>query len=114
VEIAGMYAVVEDRGKQYKVVSGEEVIVDHLDLAPGSTVELDKVLLVRSQARGTAVGKPTVSGAKVLARVLAQEKGPKLVSYKLRRRKNSRTKKGHRSQLTRLRITRIDPPTEWS
>jgi len=109
-----MYAVVEDRGKQYKVVSGEEVMVDRLDLTPGSTVELDKVLLVGSPSRGTAVGKPTVTGAKVFARVLAQEKGPKVVSYKLRRRKDSRTKRGHRSQLTRIRITKIAPPSDWS
>jgi large subunit ribosomal protein L21 len=109
-----MYAVVEDRGKQYKVVSGDEVLVDHLDLTPGSTVELDRVLLVRSPSQGTAVGKPTVAGAKVFARVLAQEKGPKLISYKLRRRKDSRTKRGHRSHLTRLRITKITPPSDWS
>ncbi|MHC4598499.1 MAG: 50S ribosomal protein L21 [Planctomycetota bacterium] len=109
-----MYAVVEDRGKQYKVESGAEIIVDHLDLTPGATVELDRVLLVRSPAHGTAVGTPTVDGAKVVARVLAQEKGPKVVSYKLRRRKNSRTKKGFRSRLTRLRITKINPPSAWA
>ena len=109
-----MYAVVEDRGKQYKVESGAEIVVDHLDLAPGAKVELDRVLLVRSASHGTAVGTPTVDGAKVVARVLAQEKGPKLICYKLRRRKNSRTKKGFRSRLTRLRITQIAPPTAWA
>ncbi|MHC4780225.1 MAG: 50S ribosomal protein L21 [Planctomycetota bacterium] len=109
-----MYAVVEDRGKQYKVESGAEFMVDHLDLAPGSTVELERVLLVRSASRGVAVGKPTVAGAKVLARVIAQEKGVKTVSYKLRRRKDSRTKRGHRALLTRIRVTKIEEPSDWS
>jgi large subunit ribosomal protein L21 len=109
-----MFAIVEDRGKQYKVSAGDEVIVDRLDGAPGSIVDLERVLLLRSPSHGTLVGAPVVVGASVVARVLGDKKGPKLISYKLRRRKNSRTKKGHRQALTRLRITKINIPAEWT
>lgn len=104
-----MYAVVEDRGKQYKVRTGEEIVVDRLAGNPGATVAFDRVLLLRSPS-GTLVGTPTLDGAKVEGTVVAPEKGPKLVSFKLRRRKNSRVKKGHRQHYTRVRITRINAP----
>jgi large subunit ribosomal protein L21 len=109
-----MFAIVEDRGKQYKVSTGDEVLVDRMDGVPGAVVDLEHVLLLRSPSRGTLVGTPHVEGASVAARVLGAAKGPKLVAYKLRRRKNSRTKKGHRQAHTRLRITRINPPADWA
>ncbi len=106
-----MYAVVEDRGKQYKVAPGEEILVDRLDGPRGSLLDFGRVLLLSSGPNGTLVGSPTVEGACVKARILGEAKGTKLVSYKLRRRKNSRTKKGHRQRYTRLSVTKIIPPS---
>jgi large subunit ribosomal protein L21 len=85
-----------------------------MDGTEGSVVDLERVLLLGSPTKGTLVGTPVVEGASVVARVLGEAKGPKLVAYKLRRRKDSRTKRGHRQGHTRLRITRINPPADWS
>ena len=105
-----MYAVMEDRGKQYKVSVGEEIAVDFMDSEPGATLDFGRVLLLGSPTGAIRVGSPTVEGANVVARVLGETKGPKVVSYTLRRRKNSRRKVGHRQRLMRLRITKIQAP----
>lgn len=101
-----MYAVIKTGGKQYRVAQGERLRVEKLAGNIGDTVTLGEVLLVGS-GEGVKVGKPTVSGAKVEAKIVAQDRGPKLVIFKFRRRKNYRRKSGHRQPFTALEITGI-------
>ncbi|MEC9341543.1 MAG: 50S ribosomal protein L21 [Pseudomonadota bacterium] len=101
-----MFAVVETGGKQYKVVAGQTIDVEKLDVEPGETLELDRVLLVGGED-GTSVGTPYVDGAKVLAKVAAQIRGEKIRIVKMRRRKHSQSETGHRQYLTQLEITGI-------
>ena len=100
-----MYAVIRTGGKQYRVAPNEVVRVEKIEAEPGSTVEFDEVLLVGGEE--TRVGRPLVEGAKVTATVLDQIKGPKIVIFKKKRRKNYRRKRGHRQQLTVLRVQDI-------
>ena len=100
-----MYAVIRTGGKQYRVAPNEVVRVEKIEAEPGSTVEFDEVLLVGGEE--TRVGRPLVEGAKVTATVLDQIKGPKIVVFKKKRRKNYRRKRGHRQQLTVLRVQDI-------
>lgn len=101
-----MFAVVKTGGKQYKVASGDVIKVEKLEAEAGATVELDQVLMVGDEAKIT-VGAPIVSGAKVAFEVLEQTKGPKVIIFKKRRRKNSRRTRGHRQSITVLRVTGI-------
>jgi large subunit ribosomal protein L21 len=101
-----MYAVVETGGKQYRVAPGETVEVELLDELRGDTVELGRVLLLGGDG-ATTVGRPYVEGAKVLAEVLGEFKGDKLVVYKFHAKVRYRRKTGHRQRYTRLRITDI-------
>jgi large subunit ribosomal protein L21 len=101
-----MYAVVKTGGKQYRVAADDVIKVERLDAEAGSEVTLDDVLMVGGDGAPT-IGNPRVDGAAVKAEVLEQAKGPKLVIFKKRRRKNSRRKTGHRQQLTVLRIKDI-------
>ena len=105
-----MYAVMQDRGKQYKVRTGEEILVDLMDSPAGSSVGFDRILLLRSPSAGVIVGSPTIEGAKVEARVLGENLGPRTIHFRLVRGNHSRKKKGHRQQYTRLMITGITPP----
>lgn len=106
-----MYALVEIQGRQYRVREGTRVTVERMAGA-GDKVELNQVLLVAHDAEGgdrvTRVGRPYVAGAKVTATLEDHPRGPKLVIYKYRRRKNYRRKQGHRQALTRLRIDKIE------
>lgn len=101
-----MFAVVKTGGKQYKVASGDVIKVEKLEAEAGATIELDQVLMVGDEAKVT-VGVPTVAGASVAFTVLEQAKGPKVITFKKRRRKNSRRTRGHRQQITVLRVTGI-------
>jgi len=101
-----MYAVVKTGGKQYRVAANDVIQVERLDADAGDEVTFDDVLMVGGDGTVT-VGSPRVAGAAVKAEVLEQAKGPKLVIFKKRRRKNSRRKAGHRQQLTVLRIKDI-------
>lgn len=102
-----MYAVIEDRGNQIKVVDGEVLEVDLMaDAQPGASIVFDKVLLCSGDS-GVKVGTPTVEGAEVVAEVLAQTKGKKVYGVSFRRRKSSRVRKGHRQNYTRIRIKEI-------
>lgn len=101
-----MYAIVEINSKQYKVEKGAHISVNHLPVEPGKEVIVDKVLLVAKNG-APVVGQPTVPNAKVVCEVLKQFRGDKKVAYKFRRRKNSQMKKGHRIELTELRIKDI-------
>ncbi len=102
-----MYAVVRTGGKQYRVASGDVVTVEKLDgAAAGDAVELDDVLAL-DLGEGLAVGTPVVEGARVVATVLEQKKTDKIVVFKKKRRKNYRRTRGHRQQVTVLRVTDI-------
>lgn len=101
-----MYAVIRTGGKQYRVATNQVIEVEKLDAEAGATVELAEVLMV-GDGDGATVGSPLVAGASVTATVLEQGKGPKLIVFKKRRRKNFRRKTGHRQKLTVLRVTDI-------
>ena len=101
-----MYAVIETGGKQYRVEVGTELEVELLDVEPGQSITLDRVLLV---ADGTeaAVGPPVVDGATVEAEVVGATRGDKVIAFKYRPKARRRVKKGHRQDLTVLRIADI-------
>src|SRR6188472_2603045 len=101
-----MYAVIETGGKQYRVEVGTELEVELLDVEPGKTVTIDRVLLV-ADGDDSTIGRPLVADATVSAEVVTQTRGPKLISFKYRPKARSRVKKGHRQELTVLRITDI-------
>ena len=101
-----MYAVIETGGKQYRVEVGTELEVELLDVEPGQAITLDRVLLV-ADGDESAIGRPLVENAAVSAEVLRQARGEKLISFKYRPKARSRVKKGHRQELTVLRITDV-------
>jgi large subunit ribosomal protein L21 len=100
------YAVVRTGGKQYRVSPGDLVRVELLTAEPGATVELGEVLLT-SAGGAVRVGTPLVSGAKVTAKVVEHGKAKKILVFKMKRRKNERRKRGHRQNLTTLRVLEI-------
>jgi large subunit ribosomal protein L21 len=103
-----MYAVFKTGGKQYRVAPGDRLRVEKLTGAVGEGVTFDTVLLVHGEgSESLKLGKPLLSGAKVEAKIVAQGLGPKIVIFRMRRRKNYRRKKGHRQPFTALEITKI-------
>jgi large subunit ribosomal protein L21 len=101
-----VYAIIRDRGMQYRVEAGQIVDIALLEAEPGSQVELEEVLLIGGGER-TLVGAPLVDGAKVLATVLGEAKGDKIVVYKYKNKKRYRRRTGHRQQYTRIAISEI-------
>ena len=101
-----MYAVVKTGGKQYRVAKDDKIIVDHIDAEAGDSVVLDQVLMMAEGDKVT-VGTPTVAGAAVGATVLRQTRGPKIMVFRRKRRKNFRRVRGHRQDLTLLHINDI-------
>ncbi len=102
-----MFAVIKTGGKQYKVAENDVFTVEKLVAEAGETVTFDQVLMVGGEGEPT-VGAPLVEGASVTAEVVEQTRGPKVITFKKRRRKHSSArKKGHRQHLTRVRITAI-------
>jgi large subunit ribosomal protein L21 len=101
-----MYAVIETGSKQYRVEVGTELQVELLDVEPGQTITLERVLLV-ADGDDAAIGRPVVDGAKVTAEVVRRERGEKVISFKYRPKARRRVKKGHRQELTVLRIDDI-------
>jgi len=102
-----MYAIVRVSGSQFLVTEGDVVTVPHLESEPGTKVPLE-VLFLRTDDKAV-VGTPTVPGAQVEAEVVAHIRAGKVMVYKFIRRENYRRKKGHRQQLTRVKIARINP-----
>ncbi len=102
-----MYAIIADKGRQYKVHEGQELDVDFREAAKGDELKFDHILVVSGDG-GTKLGSPAVAGASVTAEVLGVQQGEKLVVQKFRRRKNSRRKTGHRQMFTRVRINKIE------
>jgi large subunit ribosomal protein L21 len=101
-----MYAIIADGGRQYKVQEGQELEIDYREISSGNELTFDRVLAV-SDEEGLKLGKPIVDGASVTAEVLGPVKGDKIFVQKLRRRKNSRRRTGHRQIYTRVRISKI-------
>ncbi len=101
-----MYAIIEVGSKQYSVAKDDIIEVNKQAVTKGDNISIDKVLLV-SDGKNVQVGQPYVLGAKVQAAVLKQSLGEKTTAYKHRRRKNSHWEKGHRAQLTELKIKAI-------
>lgn len=101
-----MFAVIKTGGKQYKVAANDKVTIEKLEAEAGSVVTFNEVLMLGGDA--PVVGAPTVAGATVTAEVVEQTRGPKVIAFKKRRRKNSRRKHGHRQDLTVVKITAIN------
>lgn len=100
------YAIIESGGKQHRVKVGQRVRFEKIESELGETVTFDKVLLV-SNGSDVTVGAPYVSGANVTADVLSHGRAKKIMIIKLRRRKNSRRRQGHRQYFTEFKITGI-------
>ena len=101
-----MYAVIKTGGKQYRVAENDVLEIERLTGEAGGSIEFTEVLMV-GEGADVKVGKPLIAGAKVIAELVEQTRGPKLIAFKKRRRKNSRRKKGHRQDLSKVRITSI-------
>ena len=100
-----MFAVIKTGGKQYRVVPDDVLEIGKIDGDVGTIVQLGEVLVLGTDT--PVLGLPTVAGASVAAEVLDHKRGPKVIAFKKRRRKNSRRKRGYRDELTVLRITEI-------
>jgi large subunit ribosomal protein L21 len=100
-----MFAVIKTGGRQYRVVPDDVLEIGKIAGEVGSIVQLGEVLLVGGEQ--PVLGAPTVAGASVAAEVLQHKRGPKIISFKKRRRKNSRRKRGYRDEITVLRVTEI-------
>jgi large subunit ribosomal protein L21 len=100
-----MFAVIKTGGKQYRVAADDKLQVGKVAGEVGDIITFGEVLVVGGDA--PTLGSPTVSGASVAAEVLSQARGPKVIAFKKRRRKNSRRKRGHRQEFTFVRITEI-------
>ena len=100
-----MFAVIKTGGKQYRVAEKDVITIDKIKGAPGDLVEFAEVLILGGD--NVVVGTPTVAGATVAGEVVEQTRGAKVIAFKKRRRKNSRRKRGHRQELSVIRITEI-------
>jgi len=101
-----MYAIVDVAGKQFKVSKGDNIRVPKLEGAEGKSISLDKVLLISDKGK-VAVGKPTINGATVKAKIEGFGRDKKILVFKRKRRKGYRVKNGHRQDYTDLTITTI-------
>ncbi|TNF07712.1 MAG: 50S ribosomal protein L21 [Bacillota bacterium] len=100
-----MYAVIQTGGKQVRVVEGQEIYVEKLDVEAGETYEFTDVLMLGGES--VVIGTPTVEGAKVIAKVVKHGRGPKIIVFKYKVRKNYRRKQGHRQAYTKLVVESI-------
>ena len=101
-----MYAIIEEGGRQHRVTTGDTIKIDR-DLEGQTNVTLDRVLLVAGDGE-PRIGTPTVAGATISADVIGEVKGPKVVSFKYKRRKGYHKKIGHRQHYTAVKITAIN------
>lgn len=100
-----MYAVIQTGGKQYRVAPDDVLTIEKVDGNTGAKVEFGEVLMIGGDK--PKIGSPLVSGAKVVAELVEHTRGPKVIAFKKRRRKNSRRKRGHRQDLSTVRIKNI-------
>ncbi|MFI5401183.1 MAG: 50S ribosomal protein L21 [SAR324 cluster bacterium] len=103
-----MYAIIVAGGRQYKVQPATVISVNRLHLEPGAVFETDQVLLVENDAKAVQVGAPYVPSAKVKGQVIEHYRDRKVIIFKFKRRKNYRRKRGHRQEMTRVRIDAIE------
>lgn len=101
-----MYAIVRDRGMQYRVEEGQTIRIAQLDAEPGSDIELSEVLLV-GDTNAVKVGTPLIAGASVRAQVVGDMKGKKIIVFKYRNKKRYRRRTGHRQKYTDVKINEI-------
>jgi large subunit ribosomal protein L21 len=101
-----MYAVIETGGKQYRVAPGDTLDIERVEAEAGKSLTLDRVLLVANEGK-FSVGAPTVPQATVLAEVVEHLRGPKVLTFKMKRRKGYHKSIGHRQELTRIKISDI-------
>lgn len=101
-----MFAVIKTGGKQYKVAARDVITIEKLSAAAGGQVAFDEVLML-VEGEQTQIGAPRLDGVCVAGEIIEQARGPKTISFKKRRRKNSKRKKGHRQELSVVRITEI-------
>ena len=101
-----MYAIIQNGGKQYKVSEGDILLLDCLNLEPKSKVEVTEVLALFDNG-DVKLGSPYVSGAQVELEVINEGRGKKVITFKKRRRKDSKTKRGFRRDFTRVRVIKI-------
>ncbi|HBN14926.1 50S ribosomal protein L21 [Pseudohongiella sp. SYSU M77423] len=101
-----MYAVIESGGKQHRVVEGETLKLEKIEVATGESIDFDKVLMV-GEGESVKIGAPYVEGSKVTAEVVAQGRAKKVTIIKFNRRKHYRKRQGHRQWFTEVRITGI-------
>lgn len=101
-----MYAIIRDRGMQYRVEPGQVMRIDLIDVEAGSLIELSEVMLVSGEGEAR-VGTPLVDGAVVRAEVLGEEKGDKIVVFRYKSKKRYRRRTGHRQRYTQIKITEI-------
>jgi large subunit ribosomal protein L21 len=101
-----MFAVIRTGGKQYRVAPADVITVEKLDGEAGEAVAFEEVMAVGGE-EGATIGTPLVPGATVAGEIVEQTRGPKVIAFKKRRRKNSKRTRGHRQQLTMVRITEI-------
>jgi large subunit ribosomal protein L21 len=103
-----MFAIVEAGGRQEKVTPGAVVVVDRLELEPGAEYTFDRVLLVEGADGNVVTGAPYVAGATVSGVIEEQTQGKKIRVFKMKRRKQERKTRGHRTQQTRVKVTAIN------
>lgn len=101
------YAVIETGGKQYRIEAGQTLDVERLEGDAGAQIAVGRVLAL-SDGSALSVGTPVVEGATVTAEIIEQLRGPKVVSFKKKRRKGYKRKLGHRQELTRIKIVSLD------
>jgi large subunit ribosomal protein L21 len=100
-----MFAVIKTGGKQYRVAEDQTLKIEKIEGEPGQIVQLGEVLMLGGDT--PSIGAPTVSGASVAVEIVEQGRGDKVISFKKRRRKNSRRRRGHRQEFTLVRISEI-------
>ena len=101
-----MFAVIKTGGKQYSVAAQDRITVMALAGAPGDKVTFGEVLMMGGDGE-PSIGAPTLAGASVVGEIVGHERGPKVIAFKKRRRQNSKRKRGHRQDLTKVRILEI-------
>ena len=102
-----MYAVIVTGGKQYRVQEGDVIYIEKLDVAEDDVVDFDNVIAV-GKDDGVVIGTPVVEGAKVSAKVIKNGKSKKIIVFKYKAKKDSKTKKGHRQPYTKVQIQAIN------
>ena len=100
-----MFAVIKAGGKQYRVAEDQLLKVEGIEGEPGTIVQIGDVIMLGGDK--PEIGSPTIAGASVAAEIVKHGRGPKVIAFKKRRRKNSRRKRGHRQEFTLVRITEI-------